>query len=195
MGKRYDQGRRRRRLVRLQGYDYAGLGSYFVTICTQNRGCLFGDIANGEMRLNGFGRTAKASWEEIPAHFPGVEVDTFAVMPNHVHGIIVIARPTPNPTPRATRASPLRGAAGPRRRSIGAIVGSYKSAVSKRINRSRGTAGTPVWQRNYYEHIIRDDADLNRIRQYIWDNPARWHEDPENPYPNGRDHKFIAPPE
>ena len=149
----------------------------------------------GEIRLNGFGRTAKASWEEIPAHFPGVELDTFAVMPNHVHGIVVIGRhdpratrcgsPTPSPTPRAPRASPLRGAAGPGRGSVGAIVGSYKSAVSKRINRSRGTAGRSVWQRNYYEHIIRDDADLNRIREYIWDNPAPWHEDPENPFTNG----------
>ena len=90
-----------------------------------------------------------------------------------------------SPTPRATRASPLRGGAGPGRGSIGAIVGSYKSAVSKRINRWRGTAGASVWQRSYYEHIIRDDADLNRIRQYIWDNPARWDDDPENPYVTG----------
>ena len=180
-----DTDKRRCSWLRLRGYDYAGQGSYFVTICTQNRARLFGDIANGEMRLNGFGRAAKAAWEEIPAHFPGVEVDTFAVMPNHVHGIIVIARHTPSPTPRATRASHLRGAAGPRTGSIGAIVGSYKSAVSKRINRCRGTAGASVWQRSYYEHIIRDDADLSRIRQYIWDNPVRWHEDPENPYVTG----------
>ena len=180
-----DPDGRNRRSLRLPGYDYAGPGFYFVTICTQNRARLFGDIGNGEMRLNGFGRAAKAGWEEIPAHFPGVEVDTFAVMPNHVHGIIVIARAAPGPTPRATRASPLRGTAGPGRRSIGAIVGSYKSAVSKRINQSRGTAGASVWQRSYYEHIIRDDADLNRIRQYIWDNPARWDDDLENPYVTG----------
>ena len=137
-----------------------------------------GDITNGEMRLNDFGRLAKAAWEEIPLHFPDIELGTFVAMPNHIHGIIVIARPTP----RATPASPLPIAPGPPKRSLGTIVGSYKSAVTKGINQSRGAAGAPVWQRNYYEHIIRDDADLNRIRQYTSDNAARWHEDPENPY-------------
>ena len=102
--------RRRRRSMRLRGYDYAGLGAYFVTICSRNRVLLFGDISNGEMRLSGFGKRAKAVWEEIPAHFPSVELDAFVVMPNHVHGIIVI----PCPTPRATRASPLRGTSGRR---------------------------------------------------------------------------------
>ncbi len=188
--KRNYPNERHRRSLRLQGYDYAERGAYFVTICTKNRACLLGDITNGEMRLNDFGRLAKAAWEEIPSHFPDIELGTFVAMPNHIHGIIVIARPTP----RATRASPLQIAPGPPKRSLGTIVGSYKSAVTKGINQSRGAAGAPVWQRNYYEHIIRDDADLNRIRQYIWDNPARWQEDPDNPYLI-RKYQVTPPPE
>ena len=180
-----DSDGRQRGSMRLSGHDYAEPGSYFVTICTQNRDLVFGDFADGEVRLSGFGRTANAAWEEIPAHFAGVEVDEYVVMPNHVHGIIVIVLSTPGPTPRATRASPLRGAAGPGKGSIGAIVGSYKSAVSRGINQTRGKGGVSVWQRSYYEHIIRDEADLNRIRQYIWDNPARWDQDPENPHVAG----------
>ena len=88
----------------------------------------------------------------------------------------------------------LQIAPGPPKRSLGTIIGSYKSAATKAINQSRGAAGAPVWQRNYYEHIIRDDADLNRIRQYIWDNPARWQEDPENPYLI-RKYQVTPPPE
>lgn len=180
--------RPQRRSIRLQEFDYTRQGAYFVTICTRNQMCLFGEIMNGEMRMNDLGRVAQLLWEEIPAHFPQVETDAWVVMPNHVHGILVIARDErathaerATHTERATHASPLRASAGPPKRSLGAIVGSYKSAVSKRINQSRRTLGTPVWQRNYYDHVIRDDADLNRIRQYIIDNPAKWSEDRENP--------------
>ena len=167
----------RRRSIRLPRFDYTQQGAYFVTVCTRNRSCLFGEIVNGEMRLNDIGRVAHRMWEEIPTHFPQVGIDAWVVMPNHIHGVIVIA----GPPVEATHASPLQRPAGPPKRSIGAIVGSYKSAVSKRINAMRGTPGAPVWQRNYYDHIIRNEAALNRIRQYIADNPARWAEDPENP--------------
>ncbi len=101
---RYDPDKHQRRSIRLQRYDYVERGAYFVTICTKNRARLLGDITNGEMRLNDFGRLAKAAWEEIPMHFPDIEVDTFVAMPNHIHEVIVIARPNPG----ATRASPLR---------------------------------------------------------------------------------------
>ena len=167
----------RRRSIRLPRFDYTQQGAYFVTVCTRNRSCLFGEIVNGEMRLNDIGRVAHRMWEEIPTHFPQVGIDAWVVMPNHIHGVIVIAGPPVG----ATHASPLQRPAGPPKRSIGAIVGSYKSAVSKRINAMRGTPGASVWQRNYYEHIIRNESALNRIRQYIADNPARWSEDPENP--------------
>ena len=99
-----DPNERCRRSLRLQAHDYAERGAYFVTICTKNRACLLGDITNGEMRLNDFGRLAKAAWEEIPLHFPDIELDTFVAMPNHIHGVIVIARPNP----RATRGACFR---------------------------------------------------------------------------------------
>ena len=127
------------------------------------------------MRLNDVGEVARSMWEEIPAHFAQVETDAWVVMPNHVHGVLVIA------SVGATHASPLQRPAGPRKRSVGAIVGSYKSAVSRRVNAMYRTPGASLWQRNYYEHVIRDEAALGRIRQYIADNPARWSEDPENP--------------
>ena len=187
---------RERRSIRLLHFDYSQTGAYFVTICAWDRMCLFGDIVDGEMRLNDFGRAAHEVWERIPAHFATVETDAWIVMPNHVHGVIFIAGPdargvpnagttagewvAPRPT-RATHASPLQRPSGPSKRSLGAVVGSYKSAVSKRINESGWSRRTSVWQRNYHDHIIRDTMSLDRIREYIAQNPARWADDPENP--------------
>ena len=168
----------RRRSTRLPRFDYTRQGAYFVTLCTLHRACLFGDILNGEMQLNEIGKSAHRMWEEIPIHFPHVEIDASVIMPNHVHGVIVI----PNAPVGATHASPLPS--GPPKRSLGAIIGAYKSAVSRHANRlglSSGSSGRSIWQRNYYDHVIRDDAALTRIRQYIADNPFRWAEDPENP--------------
>ena len=176
-------GQHPRRSLRLPAYDYAQAGAYFVTVCTHGRQCLFGDVADGAMVLNDVGKVAQEAWENIPTHFPHVETDAWTVMPNHVHGVIVIARPNVEVPPigGATHASPLHHRSGPPKHSIGAIVGAYESAVSNRLNATRGTPGARVWQRNYYEHVIRNEADLHRIRQYIADNPGRWAEDPENP--------------
>ncbi len=185
-------GRPDRRSIRLKGYDYNQAGAYFVTIVTQDRAHLFGEVVGGDIRLNAYGQIVRRCWQEIPMHFPNASVDDFIVMPNHVHGIIVImendiivgathASPQPSPQPGPqTSAHPPRPH-GPQRRSVASIVGSFKSAASRRINDLRGTPGQSVWQRNYYEHIIRDDESLNRIRQYILDNPARWALDQENP--------------
>lgn len=172
----------RRRSLRLPRFDYTRQGAYFVTLCTRNRACLFGEIVNGEMRLNDVGSVAHRMWEEIPTHFPQVETDVWVVMPNHVHGVIVVADSNVgvSRTVGATHASPLRPAGLPKR-SLGAVVGSYKSAVSKHVNAMRGTPSVSVWQRNYYDHVIRNESALDRIRQYIADNPGRWAEDPENP--------------
>ena len=168
----------RRQPTRLSRFDYAQQGAYFVTLCTRSRACLFGDVVNEEMRLNDIGKLAHRLWEEIPTHFPQVETDVWVIMPNHVHGVIIIAAPHVG----ATHASPLpQRPSGPRKRSLGAVVGAYKSAVSKHAHRSGHLSGLPIWQRNYYDHVIRDDAGLDRIRQYIADNPARWAEDLENP--------------
>jgi putative transposase len=124
----------------------------------------------------------------IPDHFPHVLLDEFVVMPNHVHGIIVIM---PTHAVGATHASPLQNddtptrPRGPQRQSVGSIVGSFKSAATKRINEQRGTPGAPVWQRDYFEHIIRNDESLNRIREYILNNPLQWALDRENPLARG----------
>ncbi len=188
-----------RQSIRLRDYDYSRIGAYFVTICAWQRECLFGEVMAGDVRLNNLGLMALECWNGIPSHFPQVELDAFVIMPNHVHGIIILnddhtyvgARhaspgfdgrvgPTARAKGRATHASPLRGA-GPKPRSIGAIVGSFKSAATKRINQSRDNPGVPVWQRNYYERIIREDRELDGIRRYIAENPARWEEDENHP--------------
>ncbi|GIV55248.1 MAG: hypothetical protein KatS3mg040_0016 [Candidatus Kapaibacterium sp.] len=163
--------------------------AYFVTICTQGRACLFGQVVEGQMRLNEAGHIAQQCWTDIPNHFPHVQLDVFIIMPNHVHGILVITENVDNVG--ATHASPLPNTApplphGPRPGSIGAIIGSFKSAATRHINILRGTPGAPIWQRNYYEHVIRTEDALHCIRQYIVTNPLRWHLDRENPDRTGR---------
>ncbi len=194
----HDPKRHHRRSIRLKGYDYTQPGAYFVTICTHNREPLFGRVVDGEMVLNAFGEIVWACWGEIPDHFPHVELDAFVVMPNHVHGIIwIVDHPgathaqnvgaTHAQNVGATHALPLQGPRGPVSGSLGAIVGSFKSAVTRRINELRGTPGARVWQRNYYEHIIRNERALNAIRRYIVENPLRWHLDRYNPDRQGTD--------
>jgi len=179
----YDPQRHHRRSIRLPGYDYTQPGAYFITIVTHERACLFGEVMNGEMELNEMGQIARQCWLDIPKHFGNAAVDAFVVMPNHIHGIIVIHA-------GATHASPLPlppRPRGPQRQSIASIVGSFKSATAKRINALRGTPAAPVWQRNYCEHIVRNDDALQRIRQYLADNPQRWALDRENPDRTGVD--------
>jgi len=190
----YDPFKHHRRSIRLHGYDYAQAGAYFVTILTYRRECLLGDIVDGEMRVNALGQIAVECWDALPTHFPNVELDVFVAMSNHVHGVIVIAERDDVPPRKdgvveacnvgAQHAAPLHDV--PRHTnvepgSLGAIVRSFKSAVTKRINETRDTAGVPVWHRNYYEHIIRDEKSLNAIRQYIDGNPANWTNEEENP--------------
>jgi putative transposase len=183
-----------RRSTRLKGYDYSSAGAYFVTVfaadnefvlaCTGdarvalNSTHIFGHIENAEMILNDLGRIVEQRWRALPEHHPNVELDEFVVMPNHVHFIICIDY-------RARQASPVqaisRSISGPKSGSLGAIVGSFKSGATKHINEYRGTPGAKVWQRNFYDHIIRSESELNRIRAYIADNPARWAYDRENP--------------
>jgi REP element-mobilizing transposase RayT len=165
-----------RKSIRLPEYDYSGPGRYFVTVCTADRRCLFGAVAGERMTLNEYGLLVETCWRAIPEHFAHIELDDFVVMPDHVHGIVGIVEPV-----GATHGSPPGTARGPMRRSLGAIVGTFKTAVGQRINRLRGTAGTAVWQRGYYEHIIRNEQALDAIRRYIAENPLRWGEDGENP--------------
>jgi len=178
----------RRRSIRLKGYDYLQSGAYFVTICAHNRECLFGDVAEGEMRCNEYGEIVRQEWYKTAEIRPRVQLDKteFVVIPNHIHGIIRII--DDDVGARRRRVPTIERFGKPVCGSIPTIIRAFKSIVTKRINQIRGTPGAPVWQRNYHEHIIRNEESLNRIRQYIADNPRRWAFDRENP--NVRESNF-----
>ncbi len=174
----FDPERHRRRSIRLRGYDYTRAGAYFVTVCVYQRASLFGEVADGEVRLYAEGRIVHDEWLRTASIRPRCTLDAFVVMPNHIHGIIILADSGVD-TPRRT--PPKEQFGQPTLDSMPTIIRLFKSAVTKRINDDRGTPSGPVWQRGYFEHVIRDDVGLDRIRQYIANNPARWSEDPENP--------------
>lgn len=167
-----------RRSIRLPGYDYSQAGAYYVTICVQDRLCLFGDVMNGEVMLNDIGLYVDRCWLEIPKHFPNVVLHEYIIMPNHVHGIIeIVGANNDLPldkekiTERAKDILPLRGTS----KTVGSIVRGFKIGVTKYVRKC--TDIYKVWQRNYYEHIIRDYEDYIRIADYIEDNPINWERD------------------
>jgi len=170
--------RRNRQSIRLPGYDYSRVGAYYITICARDRQCLFGEVVDRHMQLNQAGRIICSVWDDLPRFYDGIELDAFVVMPNHVHGIVVIHQPV-----GAIHESPSHAVTVVQRRRmlLSKIVGRLKMVSAKQINALRGSSGQPLWQRNYYEHVIRDDGSLNRVRQYISDNPAQWEFDHENP--------------
>ena len=192
-----------RRSIRLKGYDYSRAGGYFVTICVQNRECLFGNIvpcACPQMVLNGAGIMIQTVWQEIPNHYPGVNVDAFVVMPKHIHGIIILvgagSRACPDSGPRACPNDGQPQGVAPTL-SLPDVVHRFKTMTTKRYAvgvKQHGWQPFPgrLWQRNYYEHIIRDDESLNRIRQYIAENPLHWYLDRENPNAIGVDDQWNA---
>ena len=161
-----DKPRPSRRSIRLKGYDYSQEGAYFVTICTRDREPLLGRIADGQMVLSEFGMVVARSWLWLAARYPFVELDEWVVMPNHVHGIVILRR-------GGSRTAPTK--------PLGRLVGAFKTVSAKRINQIRGVPGEPVWQRNYYERIVRDDDELSRLRRYVLDNPVQWETDENNP--------------
>jgi putative transposase len=179
----YDPTRHHRRSIRLPAYDYTQPGGYFVTVVTHQRQCLFGEIVDGQVLVNGYGEAIREEWLWSARIRPEIRLDAFVVMPNHIHGIVIMGEPIVGAHGRAPlQRAPLRRVPLHRApRSIGSFIAGFKSAVTRRINEIRGTPGLPLWQRNYYEHIIRDEEELNRIRQYIIDNPSRWEDDAENP--------------
>ena len=156
---------------RLAGHDYRGEGSYFVTICTDRRKMLF-----VEPEVVGI---LEGIWAEVPKHFTNAKTDVFVVMPNHVHGVVHLDEPVV-----VWHAKPLQVGVSPG--SLGAIVGSFKSAVTRELH-IQGLADGPVWQRNYWDRVIRNEDELNRIRQYIAFNPIAWEFDHENPERNADD--------
>jgi putative transposase len=169
-----------RRSIRLADYDYSAEGGYFITIVTQDRECLFGDVTNGEVRLNEFGKIVWEEWFRTAKLRPNIELleDEIVVMPNHIHGIIWIndlpGRGSLQRTPTVERFQK------PVSNSIPTIVRLFKSTITKQINILRQTPNQPVWQRNYYEHIIVSERDYFNIANYIASNPINWEMDDEN---------------
>ncbi len=157
-----------RKSIRLKDYDYSQAGVYFVTICTHNRTCFLGDIINGEICLNDVGRIVESEWENTGGIRQNVIIDTYVIMPNHLHGILIIYESDV-------------GATGPvaLTNSLGSIIGQFKSVVTKKIRKSG--IHHFKWQRNYFERVIRNEKELNRIREYIITNSLKWTEDKDNP--------------
>ncbi|MGD1905358.1 MAG: transposase [Leptolyngbyaceae cyanobacterium] len=218
---KYDPDKYHRRSIRLKNYDYATPGSYFVTLCAQNRACLFGAISDYQMRLNDAGQMVREAWMALPQRFPKVKLDASVVMPNHFHGVITF-----QPTDIETVGAPLVGALDPStdkpsllannpsgdldandmdrwrvgtrptpivqtsntvpNPTLGDVVGTFKSITTHRYAMGVRHQGWPpfekrLWQRNYYEHIIRDETVLQHLRQYIEQNPQMWAEDQLHP--------------
>ena len=157
---------RGRRSMRLPDRDYRQPGAYFITICTKNRARTFGAVISGTVHLSPEGEIAQGLWLAIPRHFPNAQLDTFVVMPDHIHGILILlSHPDAQPRPRRfADAVPA---------SISTILGAYKAEVTKRLNALRDAVGT-IWQRNFYERVIRGANELQAVRAYIRDNPGRW---------------------
>jgi len=153
-----------RQSIRLKDFDYTRAGAYFVTVCTQGREGLFGEIKNGKMILNEYGEVVKSEWLKTPDLRPNIHLNEWIIMPNHIHGIIVIddGRGTlPRAQGTQQRAPTVERFGKPVSNSIPTIVRMFKSATTKKINEIRELPYTPVWQKNYYEHIIRDEDSLN----------------------------------
>lgn len=158
----------KRKSIRLPDYDYTSSGYYFATVVVQNREMLFGDIVDGEMIVNNAGKIVEVVWKSLPERFD-IELDTFQIMPNHIHCIIAIVG---NGLPSESEGTPT---------TLGKIIAYFKYQSTKQINIILHQPPQPIWQRNYYEHVIRNDRDLMEIQQYILDNPMGWELDDENP--------------
>jgi putative transposase len=179
---KFDSQKHHRNSIRLKNYDYSSNGAYFITVCTYQRLCVFGDIIDGEIVLNEIGKIVQKIWDELPNHNWNIVLDKFVVMPNHVHGIIVIENVGAGSKPTQIKRAGLEPAPTEKKdHGLQEIVRQLKTFSARHINELRERSGTPVWQRNYYEHIIRNDSELNKIRDYIQKNAANWHLDEENP--------------
>ncbi len=204
---KYNPEKHHRRSIRLKGYDYSQPGWYFVTVVTQNREMLFGVVVNDKMVLDLFGKIIDYHWRKLPRHFKNIVLDEYQIMPNHFHGIIHIVGAMHSDLNNQKNNENFNGNVGamhsdldnqknnekfngnasplsqPRRPhgtvpgSLGAIMQNFQSVTTRKINRIRKTPGARLWQRNYWEHIIRNETELNRIRNYIINNPKNWDED------------------
>ncbi len=171
---KFDKGKHHRRSIRLKNYDYSQGGAYFVTICTFNKECLLGNILDAKVQLSEIGKVVADYWRWLGQQYDYIYLDEWILMPNHLHGIIVITGQCKG----GARTAPTKG---DKRKPLGRLIGAFKTVSAKRINDMRKSVAAPVWQRNYYEHIIRNEMKLNSIREYIVNNPFKWDEDEENP--------------
>lgn len=176
----YNPNIHHRQSIRLPQFDYAQQGIYFVTICTHQRACILGEVIGGTMLRNEWGDIAHHFWAEVPSHFPNVAVAAFVVMPNHTHANIVIID-HPCRDGEMSGGATQGGATPPLPPTLGQIVAYYKYQTTKAINLLREMPGVRFWQRNYWEHVIRDEYELHDIEEYIQDNPARWMADQFHP--------------
>ena len=183
-----------RKSIRLPEYDYSRFGYYFVTICTQDRCELFGNIVDGKMVLNEYGKIVKTILLKLPQRYENIELDTHQIMPNHVHVIIAItvtvgmhhdASAIAHHDASAIRRPTQRG---DKRALLPICIGYLKMNITKMIRNTRAQRDAPqrdapqcVWQRNYWERVIRNNRELNRIRNYIINNPLKWDFDRNNP--------------
>ncbi len=157
---------RRRNSIRLQQYDYSSAGGYFITICTRNKHLLFGVVRKGIMHLNINGEIALSIWNHLPEMYPSILLDEFVVMPNHVHGIIILTEPNTDLAVQDPKQKP----------SLFEIISWYKRSTTYRINRLCQSTGS-IWQRSYYDRIIFNERALNAVRRYIRNNPRKWRND------------------
>ncbi len=169
----HDPQRHHRRSIRLPGYDYSQEGVIFVTLCTHQREILFGEVQDGQMMINEIGCAVLAAWQGLPLRFPSLTLDEFVIMPNHIHGVLFFgaAENQTGETKEEASSTP----------TLGQMMRAFKSLAAISANRLLGRTQQPLWQRNYYEHIIRNEQRLEKARCYIAENPARWGRDAENP--------------
>lgn len=185
---KYNPGKHHRRSLRLKGYDYSSPGAYFITICTHQRECLFGEIVDGEMQLNPLGHVVRSHWLKLQTYHSHLQLDAWVVMPNHVHAILIVTHGevgaglaeniSVEPINLISKPTPTG------HHGIPEIIRGFKTFSARRINEIRKIRRVPVWQRNYYEHIIRNEESLQHIRQYVQDNAIAWQHDqlhPDNP--------------
>ena len=182
----------RRKPLRFPGYDYSRLGVYFVTICVTDKVCLFGHVAPNAVHLNSLGQIVRSTWLMLPNRFPGLKLDAFVVMPNHFHGILAFTRhnnarsvgaglaPPAPAAPTPIHPSPNTSSQHARMYTLGEVIGAFKSLSTIAVNRFMGKRGARLWQRNYYEHVVRDGEELKNMQQYIAENPMMWALDPDN---------------
>lgn len=189
------RGRYRIESARLKNYDYSSAGAYFITICTKNREHFFGQIIDGQLQVTQQSKICLACWLDLPNHYVNCVLDAFVIMPNHVHGIVVIPAPivetglkpvsTTTTTTTTTTMMTMTSSLSPPKRSskqysISEIIRGFKTFTARKINDLQNTQGRPFWQSRFYDRIIRDEGELNRIRQYICDNPLHWENDRNN---------------